>query len=129
MENDLTFKQKLFVKHYMTNGYNATKAYAAVYPDSSLAAAQSSSSDLLSNPMIKAYIEKEQEEVADALLLTKEKILNKLIEIMNGSGRESDKVSAMKLLSELTGYKDIKRIDITSGSKSLADLLKFGEDE
>jgi len=128
MENDLTFKQKLFVKHYMTNGYNATQAYMSVYPDSSHAAAMSSASDLLSNPTLKAYIQREQEEVAEALLLTKEKIINKLMEIIKGDGRNSDKVSAMKLLSEMTGFKDIKRIDITSGNKTLSDLLGFDDE-
>jgi len=128
MEKDLTFKQKLFIKHYMTNGYNATQAYMSAYPDSSYEAAQSSSSDLLGNPIIKEYLQKEQDEVADALLLTKEKIINKLMEIIRGTGRESDKVSAMKLLSDITGFKDIKRIDITTGGKSLSDLLGFDDE-
>jgi len=129
MEKDLTFKQKLFVKHYMTNGYNATQAYLSAYPDSSYDSAKSSSTDLLANPYIKEYLQKEQEEVADALLITKEKLINKLLEIINSDGRQSDKVSAMKLLSDMTGFKDIKRIDITTGSKSLADLLGFKDDE
>jgi len=128
MEKDLTFKQKLFIKHYMTNGYNATQAYMSAYPDSSYEAAQSSSSDLLGNPIIEEYLQKEQDEVADALLLTKEKIINKLMEIIRGTGRESDKVSAMKLLSDITGFKDIKRIDITTGGKSLSDLLGFDDE-
>jgi phage terminase small subunit len=130
MEKDLTFKQKLFIKHYMTNGYNATKAYMSAYPDSSYDSARSSAPDLLANPNIKEYLKKEQDEVADALLITKEKLVIKLLEIINSdSARNSDKVSATKLLGEMSGFKDVKGISVTFDTKSLSDLLNFGEGE
>ena len=130
MEKDLTFKQKLFIKHYMTNGYNATKAYMSAYPDSSYDSARSRAPDLLANPNIKEYLKKEQDEVADALLITKEKLVIKLLEIINSdSARNSDKVSATKLLGEMSGFKDVKGISVTFDTKSLSDLLNFGEGE
>jgi len=130
MEKDLTFKQKLFIKHYMTNRYNATKAYMSAYPDSSYDSARSSAPDLLANPNIKEYLKKEQDEVADALLITKEKLVIKLLEIINSdSARNSDKVSATKLLGEMSGFKDVKGISVTFDTKSLSDLLNFGEGE
>jgi len=133
MEKELTFKQKLFVKYYMTNGYNATKAYMSAYPDSSYDAAQSSSSDLLSNPMIKDYIIKEQEEIADVLLLTKEKVIRDLMDIIKSSKDDAKQKhnanKAIDTLNKMVGFNDVRRIDITTDGKSLTDLLGFEENE
>ena len=113
----------------MTNGYNATQAYMSAYPDSSYEAAQSSSSDLLSNPMIKDYIIKEQEEIADVLLLTKEKVIRDLMDIIKSSKDDAKQKhnanKAIDTLNKMVGFNEVKRIDITTDGKSLTDLINF----
>jgi phage terminase small subunit len=61
--NELSDKHKLFVAEYVKNNCNGTKAYMAVYPDSSEEASRSSASDLLSNPNIKEAIKEKINQV------------------------------------------------------------------
>jgi len=133
MEKDLTFKQKLFVKHYMTNGYNATQAYMSVYPDSSYHAAQTSSSDLLLNPVIKQYLEQEEKIIHDALLITKEKVILDLMDIIKSSKddpkQKHNANKAIDTLNKMLGFNESKGINVTFDSKSISDLLNFNDDE
>jgi hypothetical protein len=54
----LTLKQIAFIDAYFANALNATMAYMELYPNSAYNAARSSSSTLLTNPNIKAEIDR-----------------------------------------------------------------------
>ncbi|MBF0252546.1 MAG: terminase small subunit [Candidatus Omnitrophica bacterium] len=49
-------KHEVFCRELVKNKFNATKAYRETYPDSGLAAARTSASELLTNPNIKGRV-------------------------------------------------------------------------
>jgi hypothetical protein len=63
-----------FIAEFISNGYNATRAYLKVYPNSGYDAARSSAAALLTNPNIRERIEKEFEKK----VMKKEEVLARL---------------------------------------------------
>lgn len=98
-EGKLTHKQWLFCKEYIID-YNATQAYIRAGYDCTKEAAQSSSSDLLSNPIIKAKIAELEQDRLDYLDITTEKLAKQLKDIIteNAKGNPSVAVRAIDIL-------------------------------
>ncbi|QQO97023.1 terminase small subunit [Cellulophaga phage Nekkels_1] len=61
--NDLKPEWRIFCENYVI-AWNGTQSYMVAYPNSSYESAMSSSSDLLRNPKVKAYIEHIQKDLA-----------------------------------------------------------------
>lgn len=61
--NTLSERHKAFCRRYVYD-WNATQSYLEIYPDSSYESAMSSSSELLRNPKIEAFIEHIQKDLA-----------------------------------------------------------------
>lgn len=76
-------KQKVFCDNYLANGLNATQAYLdAGYKVKNERAAQSASSRLLSNVMVRDYIAKQLDILEDAKIAKTDEILKTLTRVM-----------------------------------------------
>ena len=107
-------KWSLFVDEYMANGWNGTAAYMKIYgTNTKIAAARSSL--LLTNVKIKALIEQKQEELRKTYQITKEQLLNDLIDIKNAnkSANPSVALKAAEQISKLLGYNEADKIETT----------------
>lgn len=97
--NDLTDKQKLFIAAYLANGFNATRAYMAVYQVEETTAAVNASR-LLSNANIRESID---EEISALLPDKKEQTLQVLKawnDVMSGDSSDSVKIRAGELIAK-----------------------------
>jgi phage terminase small subunit len=81
MAKNLSDKQKMFIEQYISNGFNATKAYAASYPDCKPAFCQANGSRLKSHPRIQEAIIKRMEEVLGPQEELSKRLLVKLNEM------------------------------------------------
>lgn len=94
----MTNKQKAFVDEYLID-LNATRAYKAVYKNvKSDDAARASSSKLLTNANIKAYVEKRMKDREKRTEITQDKVLNELAQIAFANGSDFAKVVEKPLL-------------------------------
>jgi phage terminase small subunit len=105
---ELNERHKAFVQVYTSNGFNATKAYMKVYPDSSYEAAQSSASDLLLNPKVKEEIERVRNDFQTKIHISKEDILEKLYEIMlaNQGKKDTFTLKSIEIINKMLGYNE-----------------------
>ena len=79
MDGKLTEKQNLFIQHYLTNGFNATKAAkSAGYNENS---AYSTGQENLNKPVIKAKIDEAREERRKKYEVTTDNVLKELAKI------------------------------------------------
>lgn len=67
-----------FVEEYMSNGFDAGRAYQAAYPDSSPAAARSHAGRILTDPMVKELIERGREAAYRRIGISHERILQEI---------------------------------------------------
>ena len=115
METKLTPKQELFIEIYLANGYNGTQAYLQAYPDSSYDAARSSAPDLLANPCIKNLIEKGREATIKKVQITKEELVQDLIDIKNSTKtdpkQKHNSIKAVEVISKMLGMNEPDRIE------------------
>lgn len=96
----MTNKQKAFVDEYLID-LNATRAYKAVYKNvKSDDAARASSSKLLTNANIKAYVEKRMKDREKRTEITQDKVLNELAQIAFANGSDFAKVVEKPLTRE-----------------------------
>ena len=96
----MTNKQKAFVDEYLID-LNATRAYKAVYKNvKSDDAARASSSKLLTNANIKAYVEKRMKDREKRTEITQDKVLNELAQIAFANGSDFAKVVEKPVLKE-----------------------------
>jgi len=84
MENGMTEKQKIFADEYIIE-LNATKAYKKAYPNVKKdKVAQVNGSRLLSNAMIKAYIDERLEKLKSERVADQQEVLEFLTAVMRG---------------------------------------------
>jgi phage terminase small subunit len=84
MENGMTEKQKIFADEYIIE-LNATKAYKKAYPNVKKdKVAQVNGSRLLSNAMIKAYIDERLEQLKSERVADQQEVLEFLTAVMRG---------------------------------------------
>lgn len=119
-KNNLTPRQERFVAEYFLD-MNATKA--ALRAGYSQATAREIASENLQKPAIKAAIEKGLKKTVDNLGITKEYIINSLVEVIemnkdNPKGH-TNLISAAATLNKMLGYNEVKRVDITTGGERI----------
>ena len=112
-----TLKQKRFVKEYLENGGNATKAAMVAYDTEDRNSASVIGSDNLSKPSVLALLnskEQRAEEVVVEILESKE-------------SQDKDRLSAAKLLLAYTRGNPVSRNENINVSVSLEDILASDE--
>lgn len=100
----LTDKQRSFIEHYCSNGFNATQA--AISAGYSEKTAQEQSSRLLTNVMISDAIQLFMGKATKKALITTEDIVKRLIdeaEYVGEGASHSARIAALKALTDFTG--------------------------
>jgi phage terminase small subunit len=110
----LSIKHKAFCDEYLSNGMNATQAYKSVYKTNDKVS-EASSSRLLLNVKIKSYIQQQQEKTAERLEITKEGLLQDLIQIKenNIETRPATAMKAIEIINKMSGFDAPIKQDIT----------------
>lgn len=130
MTQGLTVKQKNFCEEYVANGYNATKAYNAAYPDAGEGTVRVNSCKLLKRDDIKNYIKQLQKERFEALNISAERIAEKLAEIAFAPKNDQDytatsQLKALDLLQKQMGLQS-QKMEVNGEQKI---VISIGEDE
>jgi phage terminase small subunit len=110
----LSAKHKSFCDEYLSNGLNATQAYKTIYKVSDKVAG-SSGPRLMENDRIKEYLQQEGEKTAQRLQITKEELLNDLVDIKNNNKgvRDVTAMKAIELISKMSGFDAPTRQEIS----------------
>lgn len=110
----LSPKHKAFCDEYLANGLNATQAYKAVYKTTDKVA-ESSGARLLRNDRVIEYLQQEGQKTAERLQITKEELLNDLVEIKNNNKgiRDVTAMKAIELISKMSGFDAPTRQEIS----------------
>ena len=110
----LSPKHKAFCDEYLANGLNATQAYKSVYKTTDKVS-EASSSRLLLNVKVKEYLQQEGQKTAERLQITKEELLNDLVEIKNNNKgiRDVTAMKAIELISKMSGFDAPTRQEIS----------------
>ena len=115
MVGDLTEKQKAFCLEYYKNGYNATRAYLAVYHDiknDNVAAVNSNR--LLRNAKIVEYLTELKTQREKSAGISDLKVASELMGIaFSNMSDPKDKLRALKDLTEMFGYNEPEKKDVT----------------
>ena len=111
---NLSAKHKAFCDEYLSNGMNATQAYKSVYKTTDKVA-ESSGARLLRNDKVIEYLQIEGEKTAERLQITKEELLNDLVEIKNNNKgiRDVTAMKAIELISKMSGFDAPTRQEIS----------------
>ena len=123
-------KHIAFLDEYFSNGLNATKAYLEIYPNSSLAAAQSSASDLIKN--LRIEIERRQAIIAAKEEIKREEIVAHLQNMITTCIKDNDKsnlIKALNLLNKMAGFYATDKIDVTTGGEKISINLNLNDTE
>ena len=126
----LTYKQKLFIEFYMSNGMNATQA--AISAGYSKKTADVIGSENLVKPNIKAEVERLQGETADKLQITKESLIHDLIAIKNLCLADAKSVhnatKAIEVISKMLGFNEPIKTENKITGINLKDLISFDDE-
>jgi phage terminase small subunit len=127
----LTDKQRSFIEHYCSNGFNATQA--AISAGYSEKTAQEQSSRLLSNVIISDAIQLFMGKATKKALVTTSDIVERLwaeANMFEGGGSQSGRIAALKTLTDFTGGFDAnkQKHDLTSSDGSMSPQGKNLED-
>ena len=101
----------------MTNGFNATKAYMAIYKCSS-DVAESNGHRLMGNAGIKDCITKKRKELSDKYMITKQEIIEDLIRIKDLCKDEpksaGQAIKALEVINKMLGLNEPDKVESTS---------------
>lgn len=89
------------IDEWFVNGRNGTRAYQRYNPDSSDENAKVRFSEIVTISNIQDYIESKQQNKSNELDITFEKQLKRLDDIIDGNGKEADKINAIKEQNKL----------------------------
>ena len=118
----LTDKQRSFIEHYCSNGFNATQA--AISAGYSEKTAQEQSSRLLSNVIISDAIQEFMGKATKKALITTEDIVKRLMdesEYVGEGSSHSARIAALKTLTDYTGGFDNNKQKVESKVKTVDD--------
>lgn len=103
-------RHEAFVREYLTNSRNATKAYMAVYNVGTFSA-EVLGHKLLSNIKVKAAIAEEDTKLANKFEkkyeISKDILVNTLIKVIKDAQNDGDKksiIQAVQVLNKMLGY-------------------------
>ena len=115
-----------FISEYMTNGFNGKRAYMAVYPQSAESTAEVNASRLLSNAKIKAEVEKRQDILKEKYSISREKLVEDLIDIKDANKREAAQtaIKAIEVIARMLGLNEPDKTNINISEQPL-----FGDDD
>lgn len=111
MNQDLSSKEISFVNEYIKNGRNGTKAALAAGFATTDNSAAVIASRLLRNAKIVEHLNSETQTVSEAVRLDKELVMRQLARIIT-TGRDCDRIAAIKVWADLTGESQPKAIRI-----------------
>jgi phage terminase small subunit len=127
----MSLKHKAFADEYLVNGMNGQRAYMKVYNIIREDTARVNASKLLTNPNIKDYISAAQKELEKKQLISKEEVIQRLLQIqalhwLDTKGAPSA-VRALENINKMLGYNEAEKIDIKAEieNKTLRDYLDF----
>lgn len=123
LKNGLTDKQDVFVKQYLSNGFDGIKA--AIKAGYSEHTAKAQSSQLLAREPIKKVIDLERKRLANKLDVTREYVLKGLCEIFDNKAENSKtRISAAAEINKMCGFNEPeKHLHEHSGQISTVLLL------
>jgi hypothetical protein len=110
----LSENQKLFCEHYVNNGFNARKSYAAIYKNEKVMTNNNGAVKIMQNIYVIKYIQKLRTEIFNAFKVDREYIVQELIELisdakingLDGEGNIKDRNAwnmALRQLSKILG--------------------------
>ena len=111
----LDIRHEAFCQEYMKNGFNGTRAYMSVYPDTGEAAARSSASDLLTKPNITERIAELRAEMTDKYGISIQEVVNSIKETRALAKAQSDFKNSLKsddMLLKITGGYAVEKKEI-----------------
>lgn len=116
----LSAKHKAFCDEYLANGLNATQAYKTVYKVSDKVAG-ASAPRLLDNVRVKEYLQQEGEKTAQRLQITKEGLLQDLMQIKenNIDTRPVTAMKAIEIINKMSGFDAPVKSEITISEQPL----------
>jgi hypothetical protein len=130
MKSNLNLKHKKFADEYIKNGFNGKQAYQKIYPDVKDSTALSNSSKLLNDANIKQYILDIQKKVEERSMITKEEIIQRLLQIqdlhwLDTKGAPSA-VRALENINKMLGYNNPEELNINGEiTFNIKDIVKF----
>lgn len=128
MANKLTPKQQLFVKNYIANGFNASKA--AIDAGYSRKTAVKIGSENLQKPDVKRAIEEEKAKIANKIDITAEWKMSILKDIVVAEyDKPSDRLKAVEILNKMQGHDEPQKVDVTSNGQSLSAVVYLPDNE
>lgn len=104
----------VFCDEYLLNGMNATKAYLVAYPKSSEDTARRAASALMTKLDIINYIKEKQELTSISKGITKEEIIQDLIDIKNANKKDRPSIAtkAIEVINKMQGYNAVEKQEI-----------------
>ena len=104
-EYEISLLEMDFAKAYISNGYNATKAYAATHPEASATSCNTNGCKRARRENVSRYVEQLRKEAFDALHIDAYRVLEELAEIGFAPKGDEDynttcKIKALELLGK-----------------------------
>lgn len=133
MIQKLTNNEKIFIKEYLSNGFNQTQAYLKAFPKATYTTAATEGGRLVRKPYIKDAIEKEITKTGERIDLRKEDLINDLLKIKEMCISEDKRsihnaIKAVEVLNKMLGYNAPEKTDVNlSGDIDISKLIDFGE--
>ena len=133
MIQKVTNDEKLFIKEYLSNGFNQTKAYMKIFPKTNYTTAATAAAKLVKKPHIKEFIEEEIKKTGERIDLRKEDLINDLLKIKEMCISEDKRsihnaIKAVEVLNKMLGYNAPEKTDVNlSGDIDISKLIDFGE--
>jgi len=123
-------KHKMFAEEYISNGFNATKAYMKIYKVEENIAG-TSGYRLLKNVQIKEFVNEAKERMRKELDIKKEDILMDLLFIneRNKEDNPQHALKAMEIINKMLGLNEPDRQDISISEQPLFGDIKEDDDE
>lgn len=112
-------KYRRFVKEYLSNGLNGSKAYLAVYQPDNPKSAETGASRILKKAQVQEYIS-EFKTLDEDSKLTKEEIVQNIIQLRNDARlnrRYSEALKANEMLTKMFGYNEPDKKEIKGDIK------------
>ena len=115
IDTELTGNQKDFVDEYMLNGRNAVKSFMKFYKYSNYNSAGALACQLLKKPNVILYLAEKEAEVRQKYSLSKDLLINHLLDTVNDAKNEKDRknlIKAIEVLNKMAGYNAVEKQEI-----------------
>ncbi len=124
-------RHKAFADEYILNGFNAAQAYKKIYKKVTDESAKVLGHKLLDNKDIKTYLVENQKTTNEKYLLTKDKMIEELLEVITSCKTDSIKdrsnwLKAVDIMNRLGGFYQPDKIE-HSGSISNITTIELIE--